>query len=158
MSDGASDTMKEAGRERLGAADSLTAAVRGMVAGWLWRAGDFVAPRSVPDDCEKVLVERMSVVGGNTDIALSHSVVKTIAGHLATWFDAASLGGPGNYVETMMRAPDGRMFEMTIRPLKRPTPHELRMRAEERLAEALAALAAHPEQSRTDHVPEETGD
>ncbi len=114
-------------------------AARRCVARWVHAVGARIAPPHEPDECEQAVLQRLTIdEQGRIDFAIQHSAVKALAGTLASWFDA--LGGPGNYVETQMVAPDGRMFLVTVQDVFRPTPHELRVRAENELTAARAAI------------------
>lgn len=76
--------------------ETRTAAVRGdasrrrvrraVANGLAWAWGKVTDEK--PPEIEPVMLKHMRVEpNGEVDIALTHSVVKMLAGHMATWFD-----------------------------------------------------------------------
>lgn len=121
--------------------------IRTMVANglaWAWR----VVSNEPEPVLEDVMVKHLRVDGDRAEIALSHSIVKELAAHLATWHEA--FAGP-NYAAMSMVAKDGAKYEVSVSKGDR-TPHVVAQEAKELLADVVRPLRDHGDGGRADKV------
>jgi hypothetical protein len=101
--------------------------------------------------CEHALEAMTTITSMQADehrveasIAVSHQVVEALTGALAPLLARAK-----NYVEMRLNNRNGDAYCMTLRRAERPTPHDLRTLAEERLAVVTEELRLAHEELRT---------